>query len=216
MARSSFLRQALASPLITALEEIADGQARSEVEHTLYARVTDFNFLNNAAGMEHQEQWEIKLPKTPGNAGSLRMRVRKVVKPGQNAEFFLTLKTVDPRNQGNLESTLPCTDAMFTQFKIGSEKGMIKDRYFFPVNDGSGKVYEVDMFFKDGAQPGSKDYYDWCKIDLEVQSLDEPLPPLPQGFTDIISAPFGKRSEADEARVTSLYHNEFTAKNQYL
>lgn len=197
-------------------EENADGKAHVEVEHVLYARVVDFSALDKAASYEHQEQWEIKLPKTDTNAGSFRIRIRKTVKPTGEIEYVQTTKTIDPRTKGNMEVSVPVTEDVFTQFKIGSDAGMMKDRYFFPVNDGSGLVYEVDMFFKPGAQPGSKEYHDWCKIDLEVPSLEMAMPPIPEGFTDIISAPFGKRTEQEEARVTSLYHNEFRTKNVYL
>jgi hypothetical protein len=207
----------ISSMLRVALEgEHSDGVARVELEHTLYARITDFSFLDRAKSHEHQEQWEVEIPKTDTNAGSGRTRVRKTIEEGQAPAYVLTTKTKDPRSGGSIEVPLACTDAAFTQYKIMSPKGMLKDRYFFPTEDGSGLVWEVDMFYKPGGQPGSKDYYDWVKIDLEVTDINAPLPPLPEGFTDIISAPYGKRSEEDEARVTSLYHNEFTVKNQYL
>lgn len=199
-----------------ALEEIADGKAHVEQEHVFYARVPDFSVLEKAKSWEHHEQWEIKAPKTEKNAGSARLRVRMTIKPGQAPEYVLTTKTIDPHTKGNIEVSTPVTEDVFVQFKIASENGMVKDRYFFPANDGSNLVYEVDMYLKDGAQPGSKDYYEWCKIDLEVPNMQTALPPIPEGFIDIISAPFGKRTEAEEARVTSLYHNEFTAKNAYL
>jgi len=206
----------LSRELRLALEDVADGKAHLEQEHVLYARCVDFAFLKNASKMEHHEQWELKYPKTEENAGSMRIRARKTVRPGLDPEYTQTSKTIDPETKGNNEVTLPITEALFQQFRIGSTNGMRKDRYFFPVDDDSGLVYEVDMFLKHGTQAGAEQYYEWCKIDLEVNDMTTALPPLPQGFTDIISAPFGKRTDAEEARVTALYHNEFTAKNMFL
>jgi group I intron endonuclease len=61
-----------------------------------------------------------------------------------------------------------------------------------------------------------EEYSDWRRqIDLEVKDRAAPLPPLPIELTDVIAAPYGKRSEAEEAKVTSLYHNEFIAKNEH-
>jgi hypothetical protein len=87
---------------------------------------------------------------------------------------------------------------------------MIKDRYFFPV-DGSDLVWEVDMFLK--PEGG---YFDWCKIDLEVTNREDPIPPLPIEFANIITNQTGERTEEEEARVRSLYDVEFLAKNIHL
>lgn len=205
----------LSQMLRVSLEEEATGKAHIELEHVLYARITDMSFLDKAKGFEHQEQWQIEIPKTDDNANTGRIRVRKTIPEGQAAEYVLTSKTKDPRTGGSIEVSTPCTEDVFTQFKILSGDGMLKDRFFYPVEDESGLVYEVDMFYKPGAQPGSREYFDWCKIDLEVPNMETPMPPVPEGFTDIISAPFGKRTPEEEARVTSLYHNEFRTKNQY-
>jgi len=210
------MKKSLSSKLRIALEDVADGQAHIEKEHILYARLTDPAFLKNAARMEHHEQWELKMPKSEKNAGSGRIRVRKTVKEGMDPEYTQTSKTKDPKTGGQIEITIPVTEAVFNQFRIMSENGMRKDRYFYPIDDGSDRVYEVDMFLKHGTQAGANQYYEWCKIDLEVDDMNAAMPPLPDGFADIISAPFGKRTEQEEARVSSLYHNEFTAPNPHL
>jgi hypothetical protein len=206
----------LSSKLRVALEDVADGKAHIETEHVLYARITDFAFLANAKSMEHHEQWELKFPKTDKNAGSGRIRIRKTVREGMPPEYTQTSKTKDPKSGGNVEVTIPVSEELFNQFRIMSGNGMRKDRYHYPVDDGSDRVYEVDMYLKHDSQPGAKQYYEWCKIDLEVDDMNAAMPPLPEGFADIISAPFGKRTDEEEARVTSLYHNEFTAKNPFL
>jgi hypothetical protein len=198
-----------------ALEEASTGEAVKEVEHTLYARIEDFEILKNADEKEHQEQWEIKIPKTDENASKGTCRIRKTVVEAHDPEFVLTMKTPATDKEGRIEVAIPATEAMFAQFRMLSEFGMIKDRYTFKI-EGTDLKWEVDMFYKKGAQVGSGDYEPWCKIDLEVVDLEAPLPPLPEGFADVIAAPYGKRSEAEEARVSALYKNEFLTVNPYL
>lgn len=199
--------------LRAALEDISDGQAHREIEHTFYGRLANPEMLKNAKSMEHQEQWELSIEKTDKNATKGKFRVRKTVKEGSDPEYVLTCKT--PGKEGNIEVGIPVSEQMFEQFKMLAEGGMRKDRYFFPV-EGSDLVWEVDMFLKDGSQPGEGQYHEWCKIDLEVPSVDMALPPLPEGLADMITAPYGKRSEAEELKVTSLYHNEFVTPNPYV
>jgi hypothetical protein len=208
MMSKNLLRRALA------LEEVADGVAFREIEHVLYARVPNFEELKKAASSEHQEQWEIKIPKTAENSSAGSMRIRRTVKNSDQVEYVLTTKTVMGSEGDKLEVPIPTTLDNFQQFKRFSNRGMVKDRYFFPV-EGTDLVWEVDMFYRPGATIGSGDYHEWCKIDLEVKDRAAPLPPLPIELTDVIAAPYGKRSEAEEAKVTSLYHNEFITKNEH-
>lgn len=198
------------------MEEQSDGKLHREREHTLYARITDFAILKAASSMEHQEQWEIKIAKTDANAGQGKFRIRKTVVGDRPPEYVLTCKTNASSERGdNLEVSVPTTEAQFAQFKMLSEAGMVKDRFFFKIED-SDLVWEVDVFYRKGAQPGSGDYEPWCKIDLEVPDLNLPLPPLPEGFTEVIANPYGKRTQQEETRVIALYHNEFIAPNPYL
>lgn len=199
-----------------AMEEQSDGNLHREREHVLYAKLSDFEVLKGAQSMEHQEQWEVKIPKTEKNAAEGKFRIRKTVKGGGAPEYVLTTKVNASSDRGdNLEVSVPTTEANFAQFKALAHSGMIKDRFFFPV-EGSELVWEVDVFYVKGSQPGSGQYEQWVKIDLEVPDLETPLPPLPQGFGEVISAPYGKRTEQEEARVTSLYHNEFIMPNPFL
>lgn len=201
------------SMMKAALEDVSDGKAHREIEHTFFGKIENMSILDGASGMEHQEQWEIKLEKTEKTAAAGKWRVRKTVKDGVDPEFVLTCKTAG--KEGSIEVGVPVSVPMFDQFRMMAEQGMVKDRYFFPV-EGSDLVWEVDMFLVQGSQPGEKKYHDWCKIDLEVPSLDIALPPIPAGITELITNPYGKRSEAEEAKVISLFHNEFLSPNPYL
>lgn len=194
------------------LEEAKDGKAVREKEHVIYGRLPDLNDLKKASGMEHQEQWQIKVAKTDKNAAKGRIRVRKTVTKDGAVEYVNTTKVEvgDTASGDNIEVPIPTTEGNFLQFRFLAEEGMIKDRYFFPVPD-SDLVWEVDVFKKPNGE-----YYDWVKIDLEVSDLDAPLPALPLALEDVITAKYGDRTDAEEARVTALYANEFIAKNPHL
>lgn len=193
-----------------AVEEISDGQSHKELEYEFYARVLNPEELKKAASKEEQEQWEIKIPRTDANAVGGKIRIRKTVKAeGMAPEFVLTTKT-KLADGSHIEVPVPTTEDNFIQFKYLSEGGMFKDRYTFPV-EGTDMKFEVDMFKK--PEGG---YYEWCKIDLEVETMGGQVPPFPIELGDIITAQEGERSEAEEAKIRSLYEYEFITKNQFL
>lgn len=203
------------SLLRLALEEASDGVVKNEIEHVIYGRIPDFSVLEKAASMEHQEQWEIPIAKTEKNAAKGSMRVRKTIVTDRAPEYVYTTKAQYNASGDRKEVPIPTTEDHFALFRLLSEKGMRKDRYFFPVED-SDLVWEVDVFYLPGAEVGSKQYCPWCKIDLEVPSRSVAIPPLPIPLEDVIVAPYGQRTEAEEARVTSLYANEFITRNMHV
>ncbi len=196
------------------MEEEATGQAIKEIEHVYYGRLANAADLQKAASSEHQEQWEIKVPHTEENAGDGCIRIRKTITSGGQPEYTLTTKVKTGNEGDKIELTIPTTEQNFTQFKILSESGMRKDRYFFPV-EGTELVWEVDMFYAPGAEVGSAQYLDWCKVDLEVKNRSVNIPELPLQFQQIITAPYGKRTADEEAQVSGLYENGFKLKNEY-
>lgn len=200
--------------LRAALEEVSDGKAFREIEHTFYARLSNPGDLSTAASQEHQEQWELKFPKTDKNGGNGSVRIRKTIPLGGSPEYVLTTKTLASRDGDKIEVPVPTTEPMFQQFKLMSEKGMIKDRYHFPIS-GTDLVWEVDMFLKPGAVVGTGPYEEWCKIDLEVKDRSTAIPVFPLHTQELITAPFGKRTDAEEAMVTTLYDTVFTQKNPH-
>jgi len=198
-----------------ALEEKSDGVAFKEIEYVYYARLSNMEDLKNATSQEHQEQWELKFPKTDLNGGSGSVRIRKTIETGKEPEYVLTTKTVANKQDDKIEVPIPATEAMFDQFKLLAEKGMIKDRYFFPI-EGTDLVWEIDCFLKPKGKIGVGPYYDWVKIDLEVSSRKEKIPQFPLATEELITKPYGKRTEAEEKTITDLYDKEFVTKNAAL
>lgn len=196
--------------LTPGMEEDTSGKAQKEIEHIVYGRLTDFAQLSNAASREIQEQWQVKLPKSEKNAAEGAVRVRKSQIEGADPNYFLTMKT--RAKVGSLESTLSCSEDMFTMMKFVAEFGMVKDRYRFPVPNTE-LVWEVDVFKKpDGT------YHDWVKIDLEVDDLSTPLPELPLKFADVILPTDleGPDKEKHNATLDTLYSSVFKTANPYL
>lgn len=211
-------RDLLLHALRPSLEEDATGAALKEIEHVFYAKIVDVaRLIQEAARFEFQEQWNVRMPRTAKNAGNGDLRVRKTIADGKT-EYVLNLKTrlADSESDlpnSKLEVAVPTSEDMFKQFMIVSDSGMRKDRYFFPVPN-SELVFEVDMFHKPGTDPAAKEYQDWCKIDLEVPSDTTAIPSFPFSFAEMISAPYGKRTDQEESFIRSLYDNVFTIPNE--
>ncbi len=193
-----------------ALEEDSSGVAKEEIEHVFYAKLANMLDLKKATSYEHQEQWELKLPLTDKNASDGSIRIRKTVKPDQDPEYVITTKTRTNKDNDRIEVSVPTTDVNFKQFQLLSPRGMRKDRYHFPVPD-SNLVWEVDMFLKPGSDT---EYFEWCKIDLEVTDKSQPLPEFPIDFVGVIQQspdmPLDQKNAVDQ-----LYEEVFILKNIY-
>ncbi len=209
-----------------ALEEDTTGKASNEIEHTYYAQLKDPTQLQLAAELDKQEQWELRIPLTEGfNAlpGQVRIRKSEVAKRSGDdrlsaqsqtspAEYVLTVKVQGGKDGGRREAGIPGTEDIFTMFKFLSGKGMVKHRYVFPV-EGSNRKWEIDVYLK---EDGS--YHDWVKIDFEVDSLEDVVPPLPVSvdMDTIITNPKFKMTEEENRKVTELYDKVFLTLNPYL
>lgn len=204
----------LGRPYLT-MEEIANGQPVKEIEHTIYARVINPSELDRAASKEHQEQWEIRVPKTDKNAGKGSMRVRKTWNEGKEDEaVYVRTSKVTMNDKGDkIELPLPSNKDEFTIFKFLSEQGMKKVRFTFPII-GTDLKWEIDMFPKaDGSG-----FHEWCKIDLEVRDREQPIPEFPIALDDVIlPVGYGRQNgDADEIKVRELYDSFFLTKNEFL
>jgi len=208
---------------IVALEqENTSGIVNTETEYVFYAKLKDPDILRAATAVEDQEQWTLKIPKTPDNLSEGTMRVRKT-KEGNSVTYALTIKTRLNAPQGDLsntdtqvaadlqkmlEVTIEATEDCFEMFKRMADSGMIKTRYTLPIQD-SDCVFEVDRFITSEGQ-----YSQWVKIDLEVKVPLSEIPQLPEGFTDVIYNQKGKQSEQESEFVTRLYDQVFLTKNK--
>jgi hypothetical protein len=198
-----------------AMEEIANGQPVKEIEHTIYAKVVSPSELERAASKENQEQWEIRVPKTDGNAGDGSMRVRKTWQDGKEEEAtYVRTSKVKMNDQGDkIELPMPSNKDEFTVFKFLGSNGMRKVRFVFPII-GTNLKWEIDMFPK----PDGEGFHEWCKIDLEVKDRNQPIPEFPIALTDVILPEgYGRPTGGnEEGQVRALYDQFFMMKNEFL
>jgi hypothetical protein len=214
----------MTSLLKMALEEVANGEAFEEIEYVFYARLPEPVKAPTGWGFsEHQEQWEFKIAKTDQNGGQGGIRIRKTqrinVRGHIPPEYVMTTKVRRP-DGSNEEVPIPTTEANFEQFRMLSDRGMIKDRYEYAISDdvvppglGTGLKWEVDFFLKpDGT------YFPWVKLDLEVRKRTKDvadLPPFPFQALEWILKQTGERSAEEEAKLRGIYEECFLAKNRY-
>ncbi|HEX9137649.1 MAG TPA: hypothetical protein VF905_12000 [Nitrospirota bacterium] len=190
--------------------EDTSGRTSAEIERVIYARVTDFKFLERAAGAERQEQWSIKIPKTDENAGSGSIRVRKVTnlrEPGAAIQYVLTSKLDVGAGGSSAETSEQSSIDQFNVFKYLANKGMLKDRYVFPI-EGSDLNWEVDCFPKPGEL-----YFEWVKIDLEKWPSGKELPPLPFAAAEMMDGDKTNQNEETKAKISRLYEDVFLLPN---
>lgn len=183
-------------------EAETDGKTRVEREIVVFGKIADFGELAKADRVEKQEQWEVR-PKETGTKfqGGIRIRCTS------DTKYVLTFKTYQP-NVGDLVETETELDpvagkSMMNELKKLTASGMIKVRHYFKVPD-SDLTWEVDVYFDEQNRP-----LRWCKIDLEVPSMDIARPELPVRLLEAREIPPKNRTEEEQAFVENLMSNEF-------
>lgn len=188
-----------------------EGKTVREKEYAVYARLLDFSQFKTAPKAEIQEQWQVKIPRTEENAGSGSIRVRKVTKRNGRITYELTTKSDIKKNE-KIECTVETSEEMFIQFKVLSNKGMLKHRYIYPIK-GTGMKWEVDAY-----PDGNGGYYPWVRAEIDVKDLKTQLPDFPLKNEEIIFPPeFGNITEEQhQQKVSELYERFFLLKNEFL
>lgn len=202
-----------------------------ETEITIYAKIGDFGGLKNP--LESHSQCNLR-----NELGSVR--VRKITKGGNSTyETTVKKKIKDKVSAKNIETNRPCDEEYYERFRAICLDEMIKDRFIFPLKkisllvDGKneeldlnafkGSVdiqYEVDVFPKEGGG-----YYEWCKIDLELDAL---IPILTKVIGDkdiklnlkISSLPFKPKqaimsntTDEEQRKIIDKIHSEAMTRN---
>ncbi|MOA02173.1 hypothetical protein D3C78_1216130 [compost metagenome] len=160
-----------------------------------------------ASRFEYQEQWGMPADfgKEAGIFGSIRVRMTRQGDDGE-VKYEQTIKEKQP--DGSDENEIEIGEATFKIFSRLVPNGLLKTRYFFPL-DGTDFELQVDVF----NQPEGEQC-NVVKIDLEV----------PEGVTvEQIKIPFklenvrvikpGKKSQEDSEYVRNLFSNHYEFKN---
>lgn len=138
--------------------EAIDGEKHIEREYTAYAKVKDFNWLDDAPEHEHHLQWNIDY----GKESKVRGRLRLI----NNRRYTEAIKEPLVGEEGCYEVEFDIPRDAFEMKKKACKDGYSKDRYSFPI-DGSNLKWEIDVF---KSKSGGRS--EWIKIDLEYDSKD--------------------------------------------
>lgn len=184
-----------ATPLSTEAAEV-------EIEHVLFARLSNVGDLKNAISVEKQVQYEYRIiDKNNVPKGTLRSR-----EINNGEKYILCIKTYREDRTGVDEIFDEVSDDMHQAIGLLADRYLEKTRYSFPVKvvhqgEELDLKFEVDVFKnKDGQLE------DLVKIDFEVPSKDITLPELPFNVEELIDTSFGQQlSPEDRATIDAFF-----------
>lgn len=179
-----------------------EGKAVREIEHTIFARLLNFEQLKSATHAEVQEQYIVSVDKSEENAGEGQIRVRKITDRNGNTRYEMTTKNVV--KDGKVEVTIPTTEENFTQIKVLSNLSMLKHRYTFPIK-GTDYKWEVDA-----VPDGNGGYFPWVRAEIEVKSKEDKGGEFPLKAEEVyMKAPLGEMSDEDFKEKTEPLMTKF-------
>lgn len=179
-----------------------EGKAVREIEHTIFARLLNFEQLKSATHAEVQEQYIVSVDKNEENAGEGQIRVRKITDRSGNTRYEMTTKNVV--KDGKVEVTIPTTEENFTQIKVLSNMSMFKHRYTFPIK-GTDYKWEVDA-----VPDGNGGYFPWVRAEIEVKSKEDKGGEFPLKAEEVyMKAPLGEMSDEDFKEKTEPLMTKF-------
>ena len=179
-----------------------EGKAVREIEHTIFARLLNFEQLKSATHAEVQEQYVVSVDKSEENAGEGQIRVRKITDRSGNTRYEMTTKNTV--KDGKVEVTIPTTEENFTQIKVLSNLSMLKHRYTFPIK-GTDYKWEVDA-----VPDGNGGYFPWVRAEIEVKSKEDKGGEFPLKAEEVyMKAPLGEMSDEDFKEKTEPLMTKF-------
>ena len=200
-------------------EEHSDGVKHREVEREIIVRLVDITELDKAEKSEFHEQWEVKSPQTEGNVTSIRSRIRKTMKNVSDTPVYVhTTKTKSSAQNWNDEVSIPTTEPHFNQYQAAAEAGMIKERFFFPVEtegDDLPLVWELDMYPINPDVPFERKYKQWARLEIENVQEGMPLPDLPIAVDEVIIIS-DDNTEEEKEKIAFIFKNEFLSPNRLI
>ena len=210
------------------LDDSTNTDTTIETEIVIYSEIGEMSGLDLADSKEIHFQLESNFDN--GN----RCRVRKTIKDSK-VDYVLTIKVLDKNSEiSRCEELEKEVDEEFfkTFFKI-SDRIVQKYRYIFnreiKINrDGKEIIipninYEVDVFFKKGYGVESCVISNWCKIDIEIDRINEYLEKSYPDLKDlkltvsISDLPFKPKksilssncTDIKKQKIKELWNNEF-------
>lgn len=172
--------------------ESFDGEKHIEREHTVYARVSDFSWLESAPEMEVYEDWKLEYDH-PTISGRIRLingrRYTEAIKERMKTE------------EGCYECEFDISPDAFEMKKKLALCGYRKERYHFPIPNTDLR-WEVDVFQSRG---GGRS--EWIKIDLEYNNSRDAIPEFPFPVEEVIIAEPGNHHV--QAQIDTIWNEEW-------
>lgn len=180
------------------LEGLIDGVQHQEIEFTMYVEVVDLEDIKKKAiRSERHEQWNVPLDRQT-NPSDSKLRIRLI----DDARPTICTKIVKDHTPGAEEVEADITMDLFKALRQMCAEGYIKTRYVIPSNI-QGLVWEVDVFYSNGGAQ-----HPWVKVDLEVKSINDPIPVFPIPHRKVIFSD-GEMTYSDQLKIKTLWEKDW-------
>lgn len=175
-----------------------NGEPKAGFVFTIYARLKDFDQLSKAQTLERRER-RLLTKANDESDSTVVVYLNKV----NDAGYFMTSKLIH-KNATTIEQVhVPISEASYSHLSRISYSNVPFERHKFPCAN-SDLVWEVDVF--KGAD-GQR--HEWVKIDLEVDDLNDDVPPLPLVCQEYFLDFPGIVTDEQRAFVTRLWQREW-------
>lgn len=156
-----------------AMEEATQEQ---ELEAVMYGKITNFEGLQQCAYKEEHEQLECRLE------SGVKCRVRKTARDGKTDYVFTVKKKIQGESVGsnNMEYNVPVDKAFHETFQNACDHYFVKTRYVYlpksVVMSMGGQTVDIpDVKYEVDVYQTLHGPSEWCKIDVELNSINEVL-----------------------------------------
>lgn len=173
-------KEPIAEVPVEEVSSIESKKAKTETELVIYCKIGYFEGLKEAVKKEQQDQYEIRSSQEiSGNKGCVRVRKTTC---SDGIKFVMTnkVRTINENLSISEEFDLEITEEQFIMFTKIAPSKTIKERFIFLTKNislnkfGEETIsievpelkFEVDVFPKEEGG-----YHEWCKIDVELDSL---------------------------------------------
>lgn len=173
-----------------------NGETRTSYVFTIYAEPSDMNEFTQATTLEKREQFVV-FQDMSDNKDIVTMVVNKVNDIG----FYQTTRMQASNTRLIEQVSVPLSEAAYKHLAMVGYRGYRFERLRFPVPNTE-MEWEVDIFRNKSGQR-----HPWVRITIEVDHLDDPVPPLPFACNDYILDFPGVVNQTQSDFIEKLYNH---------
>jgi len=165
----------------------------------LYGTVDSFDFLSNAKGAQKHEYWYIETDS--GQVGICK--IIDLQDTSKNVQYGLVLKPNIEDGVIRLEKEISIGNEEFAAFKSLATKGMLRDSYFFDL-DNSELRWKVDCF---ASENKGELYSNVIRLSIKDWPSEQELPKTPMELRDPVEEN-GNSLEGEQKELVEKLYNE--------